>query len=147
MKESDFKRSYNDENLRIKQVRVKADKKIVSQRKCLSEHPFGTSKHAMGMSYLLTRGFKRVNGEFALAFLAYNLKRVINILGIELLLEAIRENQNYLLLLLFIIEKKSRHIRFFFSDLSITCSLRVRATAFKILLDFLASQGDFLLGI
>jgi transposase len=45
------------------------------------EHPFGTIKRAMEAGYCLTKG-KEI-GEFVLIFLAYNMKRVINILGVE----------------------------------------------------------------
>jgi len=54
----------------------------------LAEHPFGTVKRAMDAGYLLTKGIKNVTGEFSLVFLAYNLKRVINIIGAKKLIEA-----------------------------------------------------------
>jgi hypothetical protein len=47
------------------------------------EHPFGTLKRIWGYSYFLTKGLESVNTESALSFLAYNLQRVINILGVE----------------------------------------------------------------
>jgi len=87
MKETDFKEEYNDEELLVKQVHIKPDKEIYKQRKSLSEHPFGTVKRAMDGGYCLTKGKQKTTGEFALIFLAYNLKRVINILGIRKLLE------------------------------------------------------------
>ena len=43
---------------------------------CLSEHPFGTIKRAMGVTYFLLKGKRMVAGEFALWCLAYNLVRV-----------------------------------------------------------------------
>lgn len=60
-------------------------------RKCIVEHPFGTIKHSMNQAYFLTKGLASVNGEFALTALAYNFKRVINILGVKALMQAIRE--------------------------------------------------------
>ena len=56
------------------------------QRQMIVEHPFGTLKRTMNFYYLLLRGFRKVRGEVSLAFFAYNLKRVINILGVEKLL-------------------------------------------------------------
>jgi transposase len=50
-------------------------------RKSTIEHVFGTLKHWMGWTHFLTRGFKNVATEMSLSVLAYNLKRVINILG------------------------------------------------------------------
>ena len=54
------------------------------------EHPFGTIKAWMGATHFLTRGLKRVSTEMSLHVLAYNLKRMISILGVRPLLEAIR---------------------------------------------------------
>jgi hypothetical protein len=60
----------------------------VKERKSIVEHPFGTIKRAMEAGYCLTKGKGNVSGEFALTFLAYNMKRVINILGVGNLLKA-----------------------------------------------------------
>jgi len=90
MAESDFKKEYNDEGLIVKQVRVKPEKEIYAQRKSLSEHPFGTVKRAMDGSYCLTKGIKKTTAEFALLFMAYNIKRVINILGSRKLIEMMK---------------------------------------------------------
>jgi hypothetical protein len=54
------------------------------------EHPFGTIKAWMGATHFLTRGLKRVSTEISLHVLAYNLKRVISILGIGPLRQVIR---------------------------------------------------------
>ena len=54
------------------------------------EHPFGTIKGWMGATHFLTRGLKRVSTEMSLQVLAYNMKRVIAILGIKPLMEAIK---------------------------------------------------------
>jgi hypothetical protein len=83
MAEEDFSKSYNDTGLSVKQVRIKADKGMVRRRKSIVEHPFGTIQRGMDAGYCLTRGLRNVTGEFSLTFLAYNLKRVINILGCQ----------------------------------------------------------------
>jgi len=54
------------------------------------EHPFGTIKAWMGLPHFLTRTLKRVSTEMSLHVLAYNIKRVIAILGVRPLLQAIR---------------------------------------------------------
>ncbi|MGN8656377.1 transposase, partial [Blautia obeum] len=54
---------------------LKPDKEKMSRRMCLSEHPFGTIKRAMGATYFLLRGIRKVAGEFALFCLGYNLER------------------------------------------------------------------------
>ena len=55
------------------------------------EHPFGTLKAWMGATHFLTKTLPRVSTEMSLHVLAYNLKRVIAILGVEPLVAAIRE--------------------------------------------------------
>ena len=89
MAESAFSTTYNEERLTVKQVRIQGDRGIVKERKSIVEHPFGTIKRAMEAGYCLTKGKEKVSGEFALTFLAYNMKRVINILGVGNLLKAI----------------------------------------------------------
>jgi len=59
-------------------------------RKQSVEHPFGTIKCWMGMTHLLTRRFKNVRTEMNLHVLAYNFKRMLNIMGIEGLMDAIK---------------------------------------------------------
>jgi transposase len=54
------------------------------------EHPFGTLKAWMGATHFLTKTLNRVRTEMSLHVLAYNLKRVIAILGVEPLVAAIR---------------------------------------------------------
>jgi hypothetical protein len=85
MAEEEFSRFCNDAGLLVKQIRIKPDKGIIRQRKSIVEHPFGTIKRSMDAGYCLTRGLRNVAGEFSLAFLAYNIKRVINILGCKTL--------------------------------------------------------------
>ena len=54
------------------------------------EHPFGTIKAWMGATHFLTKRLKRVRTEMSLQVLAYNMKRVVTILGVKPLMEAIR---------------------------------------------------------
>jgi hypothetical protein len=89
MVKEDFTKEYNDQGLTVKQIRIKADPAMVKQRKSIVEHPFGTLKRAMDASYCLTKGLRNVTGELSLTFLAYNLKRVINILGCKKIMEGI----------------------------------------------------------
>ncbi len=54
------------------------------------EHPFGTIKSWMGATHFQMRTLKKVATEMALHVRAYNLKRVMNILGIGPLIAAMR---------------------------------------------------------
>ena len=54
------------------------------------EHPFGTIKAWMGATHFLTKRLKRVRTEMSLQVLAYSMKRVVTILGVKPLMEAIK---------------------------------------------------------
>ena len=60
------------------------------QRRQTVEHPFGTIKCWMGSTHFQMKTLKRVSTEMALHVLAYNLKRVINIIGIGPLIAALQ---------------------------------------------------------
>jgi len=55
----------------------------------LRQHPFGTIKRWMDQGYFLMRGKKKVSTEMSLTVLAYNLRRVINLLGVKALIEVL----------------------------------------------------------
>ena len=55
----------------------------------LAEHPFGTMKRGMNQGYFLMRGLKKVAAEMSLTVLSYNLKRVLNIFGVDELIRAV----------------------------------------------------------
>ena len=72
------------------QRRLDADPQAMRVRRETVEHPFGTLKARMGATHFLTRTLPRVSAEMALQVLAYNLTRVLNIMGSQRLLAAIR---------------------------------------------------------
>ena len=59
-------------------------------RKSTIEHVFGTLKHWMGWTHFLSRGMRNVTTEMSLHVLAYNLKRMIQILGITKTMKAMQ---------------------------------------------------------
>jgi hypothetical protein len=63
-----------------------------SQIQCTSlvEHPFGSIKQWMNQGAFLTRGLEKVRAEFRLTALAYNMMRVLKIVGIERLLKVFK---------------------------------------------------------
>ncbi|MDZ7289429.1 MAG: transposase [candidate division KSB1 bacterium] len=77
------------------QQRVWQHPEKIKQRKQLVEHPFGTIKHWMNHGYFLMRGLEKVGAEMSLSVLAYNLMRVISILGVEELLKAIAKGMHF----------------------------------------------------
>ncbi|HHW31678.1 MAG TPA: hypothetical protein GXX20_08410 [Clostridiaceae bacterium] len=69
-------------------LRIKEDIHKIKERKFLSEHPFGTVKWYHGAHYLLCKGKEKATAELGLSFLAYNMKRAINMVGVRKLIEA-----------------------------------------------------------
>jgi len=59
-------------------------------RRCSVEHPFGTIKSWMGATHFLTKGLERVKTEMSLHVLAYNVKRLMSLLGVAGMMEAMR---------------------------------------------------------
>jgi transposase len=69
--------------------RVRGDPDKMKLRGQLVEHPSGTLKRWWGYGQFLTRGLKKVETESSLMILAYNMRRVINIEGIQKMIEAL----------------------------------------------------------
>ena len=69
--------------------RLRSSRDLFAQRKCLAEHPYGTMKRGMDQGYFLLKGLAKVRGEFSLTVLAYNLKRVFNLVSMPQLMEAL----------------------------------------------------------
>jgi transposase len=64
-------------------------KKIIQKRKELVEHPFGTIKRNFGYRYFMQIGMEKVKAEFNFIAFIYNFRRVINIIGVKNLIEAL----------------------------------------------------------
>ena len=75
------------EKVKVVKFFLKPSFEKMSQRMCLSEHPFGTIKRAMGATYFLLKGLRKVTGEFALFYLGYNMERAKNLLGFEKMMQ------------------------------------------------------------
>jgi Transposase DDE domain len=71
------------------QERLDANPQAMRQRRETVEHPFGTMKARMGATHFLTKTLPKVAAEMALAVLAYNLTRVMNIVGTKPLMAAL----------------------------------------------------------
>lgn len=80
----------HEEALEAMQRRLVRQSEAMTIRRRTVEHVFGTLKHWMGTTHFLTRGLPRVSTEVSLQVLAYNLKRVIQILGITKTMKAMK---------------------------------------------------------
>src|SRR3981081_318494 len=76
--------------LQTVQQRLDQDPQAMRRRRETVEHPFGTLKMRMGATHFLMKTLPKVASEMALSVLAYNLTRVMNIVGTGALLAAIR---------------------------------------------------------
>ena len=76
--------------LEAAQKRLDENPQAMRARRETVEHPFGTLKMRMGATHFLMKRLPKVATEMALHVLAYNLTRVMNIVGVEPLLAAIR---------------------------------------------------------
>ena len=70
-------------------TRTKLGKKIIQKRKELVEHPYGTIKRNLGFTYFMQTGIENVKAEFSFIAFIYNFKRVVNIIGVKGLIEAV----------------------------------------------------------
>ena len=89
-KERRITRAEDEHVLEAVQRRLDADPTAMRRRRQTVEHPFGTLKARMGATHFLTRTMPKVATEMALAVLAYNFTRVMNILGAGPLIAAMR---------------------------------------------------------
>jgi transposase len=69
--------------------RMKAQPEKFKLRKQLAEHPFGTIKRWMGYTHFTLKGLEKVRTEWSLITLAYNFKRVLNLVNFEKLMAAV----------------------------------------------------------
>jgi transposase len=80
----------HEEVLEAMQRRLDRNLDAMTLRRRTVEHVFGTLKHWMGSTHFLTRGLKNVSTEMSLQVLAYNMKRVIQILGMDVTMKVMK---------------------------------------------------------
>jgi transposase len=89
-KERRIKRWEHEGVLETMQQRLDQAPEKMAVRRQTAEHPFGTIKAWMGATHFLTKTLGRVSTEMSLHVLAYNLKRVMKVLGVMPLMQAMR---------------------------------------------------------
>src|SRR6202023_3621349 len=90
-KERRIKRWEHEAVIDTMQQRLDRAPDIMRIRRQTDENPFSTLKTSLGATHFVSNTLNRVSTEMSLYVLAYNLKRVIAILGVEPLVAAIRE--------------------------------------------------------
>jgi hypothetical protein len=89
-KERRVKRWEHEAVLEAAQERLDKKPDMMTVRRSTVEHPFGTLKFWMGSAHFLMKTLHNVKTEMSLHVLSYNMKRVMNILGVPGLLQAMR---------------------------------------------------------
>jgi transposase len=85
-------RSEYHEYIQHNKEQVELNKALYKQRQAIVEHPYGTIKRQWGFSYIITKNSsKRASADVGLMMTAYNLRRIMNILGIERLRELLQD--------------------------------------------------------
>ena len=89
-KERRISRWEREEVIDALEERLEREPERMRIRRSTAEHPFGTLKCWMGYTHFLTKTVPKVSTEMSLHVLAYNMKRVMNILGPQQLIEAMQ---------------------------------------------------------
>ncbi|KAF5433669.1 Transposase DDE domain-containing protein [Candidatus Methanophagaceae archaeon] len=79
-----IQRSEYHEYIEHNKERVELNKVLYKRRQAIVEHPYGTIKRQWGFSYIMTKkGSKKASADVGLMMTAYNLRRIVNILGFD----------------------------------------------------------------
>lgn len=76
-----IERSEHAEAVEANANRLDKNYEVYQKRQQINEHIFGTIKRQWGYDHILLKGLSKNNGEFALIYLIYNFRRLVNILG------------------------------------------------------------------
>lgn len=91
-----IQRSEYQEYVDRNKCRIEQDKQLYRQRQAIVEHPYGTIKRQWGFSFIVTKkGINRASADVGFILTAYNLRRLINILGMEKLREYMKSIFQY----------------------------------------------------
>lgn len=86
-----IQRSEYQEYINENKARIENSKDYYRKRQAIVEHPYGTIKRQWGFNYIITKKFiTRAEADVGLMFIAYNLRRLISIIGIEVLKEYLK---------------------------------------------------------
>jgi len=90
---------------------VDLNKTLYKRRQAIVEHPYGTIKRQWGFSYIMTkRCLKRASADVGFMMTAYNLRRIINILGIDRFKKYLENRLSTFLIKTGVLERKLAHM-------------------------------------
>jgi hypothetical protein len=108
-------RSEYHEYIQYNKERVELNKQLYKRRQAIVEHPYGTIKRQWGFSYIMTKeSLKRATADVGLMMTAYNLRRIINILGMERLRKHLEDRIDFFFSKTAVLDRILAHILAFF---------------------------------
>ena len=139
-----IQRSEFQEYIQHNKVQVDQNQAHYKRRQAIVEHPYGTLKRQWGFSYIMTkRSIKRASADVGFMMTAYNLRRIINILGIDRFKKYLENQLSMFLIKTGVLEQELAHMR------ALLFSERNRETYFILpskrlyLSQILATNGGF----
>lgn len=110
-----LERSEYAEYIEQNRKNMESNPELYKRRQAIVEHPYGTIKRQWGFNYILTKqGIERASADVGLMFAAYNLRRIINILGQEVFKKYLSILASFILTFVKTIRAKIRHFIFHF---------------------------------
>jgi hypothetical protein len=113
-------RSEFAEYYEVNRINFKEKEHLYKRRQAIVEHPYGTLKRQWGFSYILTKkGISRASADVGFMFIAYNLRRIGNILSPNVLKEYLRILVSLFFSKIHLSRLKNSHLRTTFFRLSV----------------------------
>ena len=101
--------------------RIENNKDYYRQRQAIVEHPYGTLKRQWGFSYILTKKYiKRAEADVGFMFIAYNLRRIINIVGLPALKSYFKSTLDIIFEIIRLVQVKISNLKFIYSNITIS---------------------------
>jgi hypothetical protein len=111
-----IERNENIEDTQRNKQAIENNKELYKRRQEIVEHPFGTIKRQWGFDYTLMKSKKKVDGDVGLIFIAYLFRRLMSILGLNGLKEAVHSLLSIFFKLIPARKLSENPIRSFWSD-------------------------------
>ena len=108
-----IQRSEYQEYIDTNKKNIEKNQNYYRRRQAIVEHPYGTIKRQWGFSYIMTkRTMLRASSDVGFVIVAYNLRRIMNIIGIEVFKEYLIALYSKIASILAIIDEFSRKLIF-----------------------------------
>jgi hypothetical protein len=139
-----IQRSEYQEYIQHNKERVELNKALYKQRQAIVEHPYGTIKRQWGFSYIMTKkSSQRASADVGLMMTAYNLRRIINILGLDSFRRYLENRIDLLFSKTGVFERILAHMLAFFRGMEYWEAYRILPHKRLYLINISANYGGF----